>query len=65
MADLARHRKAEGNIVEIRAEHQGLRADGSRFPFELTLSRLAAGPAQFVAFMRDLTDTKRADDDRR
>jgi PAS domain S-box-containing protein len=64
-ADLARYRRAEGNIVEYRVERTGLRADGSRFPFELTIARIEAGPAEFVAFVRDLTDSKRAEDERR
>src|SRR5258708_15693833 len=47
---------------------QGLmavRADGTRFPIELTVVRLGAGPARYVAFARDLTDIKRVDSERR
>ncbi len=65
IADLARYGKAEGRIVEFRAEHVGLRADGSRFPLELTVTRLDAGSAVYVAFIRDLTDAKRGDEERR
>ena len=64
-ADLLRYRKAEGRIVAFRVEQIGLRADGSRFPLELTVTRLEAGPAAFVVFARDLTDAKRAEDERR
>jgi two-component system cell cycle sensor histidine kinase/response regulator CckA len=62
---LARYRKAARGIVDFRVEEVGLRADGSRFPLELTVTRLGAGPAAFAAFMRDLTDAKRADEERR
>jgi PAS domain S-box-containing protein len=64
-ADLVRYRKAPNAIVDFRSEHMGQRADGSRFPIELTVARLEAGRAVFAAFVRDLTDTKRADDERR
>jgi two-component system cell cycle sensor histidine kinase/response regulator CckA len=64
-ADLARYRKAEGRIVEFRAEQVGMRADGSRFPLELTVTRLESGPAAFATFARDLTDAKRAEEERR
>jgi PAS domain S-box-containing protein len=64
-ADLARWGKAEARIVEFRKEHVGLRADGSRFPLELTVARLGAGRATYAAFIRDLTDAKRGDEERR
>ncbi|HVU49448.1 MAG TPA: PAS domain S-box protein [Polyangia bacterium] len=64
-ADLARWGKVEGRIVAFRREHVGLRADGSRFPFELTATRLDAGLASYAAFIRDLTEVKRADEERR
>jgi two-component system cell cycle sensor histidine kinase/response regulator CckA len=64
-ADLARYGKAEGRIVEFRVEQVGLRADGSRFPLELTVARLEGGPAVYAAFIRDLTDAKRGEEERR
>jgi two-component system, cell cycle sensor histidine kinase and response regulator CckA len=64
-ADLARWGKAGSRIVEFRVEHVGLRADGSRFPLELTVTRLDGGPAIYAAFIRDTTDAKRGDDERR
>ena len=64
-AELARWGKAEGRIVEFHREHVGLRADGSRFPFELTVTRLEAGRAAYAAFIRDLTEAKRGDEERR
>jgi PAS domain S-box-containing protein len=63
--ELARYRKSDSRIVDLRVEQVGLRADGSRFPLELTITRLDAGAAEFVAFIRDLTDVKHADEERR
>jgi len=64
-ADLIRFGKADGRIVEFRVEHVGVRADGSLFPFELTVTRLEGGPSTYVAFIRDLTDAKRGEEERR
>jgi PAS domain S-box-containing protein len=64
-ADLARWGRAEGRIVQFRREHVGLRADGSRFPLELTVTRLDAGKAAYAAFIRDLTEAKHGDEERR
>ncbi|HEY2729346.1 MAG TPA: PAS domain S-box protein [Polyangia bacterium] len=64
-ADLVRFGKAEGRIVEFRVEQVGLRADGSRFPFELTVTRLEGGPSVYMAFIRDVTDAKRGEEERR
>jgi two-component system cell cycle sensor histidine kinase/response regulator CckA len=64
-ADLVRYGKADGRIVELASEHVGLRADGSRFPLELTVARLEVGTAAYVAFIRDLTDAKRGEEERR
>jgi PAS domain S-box-containing protein len=65
-ADLARYGKADGRIADFRVEQVGLRADGSCFPLELTVARLdGGGPATFALFARDLTDARRAEDERR
>jgi two-component system cell cycle sensor histidine kinase/response regulator CckA len=64
-ADLVRYGKAEGRLVDFRVEQIGLRADGSRFPLELTVTRLESGLAEYVAFIRDLTDVKRGEEERR
>jgi two-component system cell cycle sensor histidine kinase/response regulator CckA len=64
-ADLVRYSKSETGIVDFRVERLGLRADGARFPLELTVTRLAGGPALYAAFIRDLTDGKRAEEERR
>jgi two-component system cell cycle sensor histidine kinase/response regulator CckA len=66
LADLERFGKSEGGIVDLRVEQMGLRADGSRFPLELTVTRLQGGGSpMFAAFIRDLTEAKRAEADRR
>ncbi len=44
-------------ITGKRIEVAGLRADGTEFPMELTVSRIGDGrPAMFTAFMRDITE---------
>jgi PAS domain S-box-containing protein len=64
-ADVARLTERDGTI-EVRVEHVGMRADGSRFPLELTVTRLGGrGQARFAGFIRDLTASKRAEAQRR
>ena len=47
----------ESQVIGQRIEVRGLRADGSEFPLELTVSRLGTHePALFTAFMRDITE---------
>jgi two-component system cell cycle sensor histidine kinase/response regulator CckA len=65
LENLARFRKSESGIVDLRVEQTGLRADGSRFPLELTVTRLATPTPIFAAFIRDLTGAKRAESERR
>src|SRR5215471_1719972 len=54
-----------GGTLEMRKERTGLRADGSRFPHELTVTRLQSGPVMLTGFIRDLTQAKRAEAERR
>jgi two-component system, cell cycle sensor histidine kinase and response regulator CckA len=67
----ARHRRgfarylATGDSVILgrRLQLTGLRADGSEFPVELTVSRVPSpGPPRFSAFVRDLTDARRLEE---
>ena len=64
----ARHRTAfarhldtgSTTILNRRVEVTGLRADGTEFPVELTVTRVAVdGPPAFAAYLRDITDRKR------
>ncbi len=55
----------EGPVVGNRIEITGWRADGSRFPVELAVTRIATdGPPLFSGYIRDITDRKRADEER-
>jgi PAS domain S-box-containing protein len=49
-------------ILDRRIEITGMRADGSEFPVELTITRIdASGEPLFTGYLRDITDRKRAD----
>ena len=70
-----RHRRAlrrllaggRARLFEQRIELEAQHADGSLFPVELAVTRLAgAGPtAQYTGFVRDLTDHKLAEHERK
>jgi PAS domain S-box-containing protein len=50
----------EGPILGNRVELTGLRADGSEFPVEVTVTRVdVPGPPVFTGYVRDITDRKR------
>jgi PAS domain S-box-containing protein len=52
----------EGPVLGKRLELTGLRADGSVFPVELSITRMpGAGPLMFTGFLRDITERKHAD----
>jgi PAS domain S-box-containing protein len=61
---LARYlRTGEARILSRRIEMPALRADGSEFPAELTVVRVAsAGRPLFTGFVRDLSERKRAEE---
>ena len=49
-------------LLDRRLEITGLRADGTRFPVELTITRIdVPGPPTFTGYLRDITDRKAAD----
>ena len=49
-------------ILGRRVEVQGMRADGTRVPLELTVNRVPGeGPVRFAGFVRDLTERQMAD----
>ena len=63
----SRHLEAgERTILGRRVELTGLRADGSEFPVELTVTRVPLdGPPIFTAYLRDITERKRAESELR
>jgi PAS domain S-box-containing protein len=51
----------EGPAVGKRLEMSAMRADGSEFPVELTVTRIRSeGPPMFTGFIRDITERKQA-----
>jgi PAS domain S-box-containing protein len=66
----ARHRRGlaryleteEPVLLDRRIEITGMRADGTRFPVELTITRIdLPGPPTFAGYLRDITDRKAAE----
>src|SRR5258706_4266278 len=53
----------ESHILGRRIELTGLRADGSEFPVELTVTRMSEDePPVFTGFARDITDRKKSEE---
>ena len=51
-----------GVVLDRRLELTGMRSDGSEFPVELTITRIALpGPPTFTGYLRDITDRVQAD----
>jgi PAS domain S-box-containing protein len=51
-----------GLVLDRRLELTGMRRDGSEFPVELTITRIALpGPPTFTGYLRDITDRVLAD----
>src|SRR5829696_530593 len=49
-------------LLDRRLEITGLRADGTTFPVELTITRIdVPGPPTFTGYLRDITDRKAAE----
>jgi PAS domain S-box-containing protein len=54
----------EPTILGRRIELEGMRADGSTFPVELTITRVGRGrPPVFAGFIRDITERRRTRDE--
>jgi PAS domain S-box-containing protein len=59
---LAHHQAGgEGSVIGRRVEMPAMRADGSEFPAELAITRIPADPPIFTAYLRDITERKRAE----
>ncbi len=55
----------EGPVFGKRLEIPALRADGSEFPVELSITRIPTdGPPHFTAYLRDITESKRVEQQR-
>jgi signal transduction histidine kinase len=49
-------------VLDRRLELRGMRRDGTEFPVELTITRIALpGPPTFTGYLRDITERVRAD----
>ena len=56
----------EGRVLGRRLEMRALRADGTEFPVELTITRVpVAGPPTFTGYVRDISDRRRAEEAQR
>jgi len=55
----------EGPVLGRRIELTGLRKDGTEFPVELAITRIAGEPPAFVGFARDISDQKDLESARR
>ncbi len=65
---LARHKHTgSGRLIGAHVELAGMRADGSEFPIELTVTRIVGDDDEplFTAFIRDITDRKHAEEELR
>ncbi|MEO6445105.1 MAG: PAS domain S-box protein [Gemmatimonadaceae bacterium] len=55
----------EGPVLGKRLEVPALRADGTEFPVELAITRIPTdGPPMFTAYLRDISESKRAEQHR-
>jgi PAS domain S-box-containing protein len=63
---LARYlRDGDGPVIGNRFEITAIRSDGTEFPVELAINRIPGeGPPVFTGFIRDITQSKRAEEER-
>jgi PAS domain S-box-containing protein len=54
--------EGSGLILDRRIELTAMRSDGSEFPVELTVTRVADEPLIFAGFLRDVTERRRVTD---
>ncbi len=54
----------EGPVLGRRIELTALRADGEEFPIELAIRPIASVPPSFTGYVRDITDRRRAEQQR-
>ena len=53
----------DGRLMGKRVEMTAVRADGSEFPVELAISRIAIdGPPSFTGYLRDITERKQSEE---
>src|SRR5829696_6069061 len=64
---LARHvETGRASVLDRRLDITGMRADGSEFPVELTITRIdVPGPPTFAGYLRDITARKAAEEELR
>jgi PAS domain S-box-containing protein len=56
----------EAHVLGRRIEMTAVRADGSEFPTELAITRIASdGPPSFTGYLRDITERKRSEEELR
>jgi PAS domain S-box-containing protein len=53
----------KAHLTDQRLEMVGMNADGSEMPVELAVTKSGTDPVRFTAFLRDLTDAKRRDEE--
>jgi PAS domain S-box-containing protein len=53
----------EAHVLGKRIEIVGLRADGTEFPVELSITHVNGARPLFVGYLRDITDRKRAEEE--
>ncbi len=57
-------RGGKTTLIDQRLEMTGRHADGGEIPVELAITRSGSDPVRFTAFIRDITEGKRRDEER-